>query len=382
MRPLKILMVCKSLPDTFAGGIQTHTWSLSGALLEAGHQVSTLTAGSIKKKTYSVEKEGRTLIRIPYFPGRKLPLIPLTMEELCFNLSVRRWLQFYAKDFDVIHFQGRSGGLVSKEVFKQPTVLTLHGLVAGERQSRGSLDDRIHGLLARFLEKRPLQFSRACIAVSDGLKNLVGKLYPGQARSIDVVPNGVESPKLYKNEVNYRKLLFVGRLDPVKGLEVLLEAAEYFEPGLELDIIGDGPDLKKIKRIIENRGLEGQVHLLGEKPRADVLKQMETSLALVLPSWMESQGVVLLEAAACGRPSVCTELPGTRNVIIDGFNGLRFPAGDAQALAKAINTMYAHPELADEYGRNGKKYVAENFSWTSVVDQTLRVYAKTLGHAA
>jgi len=151
---------------------------------------------------------------------------------------------------------------------------------------------------------------------------------------------------------------------------------------LELDIIGDGPDLKKIKHIIENRGLEGHVHLLGEKPRADVLKHMETALALVLPSWMESQGVVLLEAAACGRPSVCTELPGTRNVIIDGFNGFRFPAGDAQALAKAINTMYTHPELADEYGRNGKKYVAENFSWTSVVEQTLRVYSKTLDHAA
>ena len=151
---------------------------------------------------------------------------------------------------------------------------------------------------------------------------------------------------------------------------------------MELDIIGDGPENKKLRKEISSRGLEDRVHFLGEKSRTEVLEHMKTALALVLPSWMESQGVVLLEAAACGRPSVCTELPGTRNVIIDGFNGLRFPAGDAQALAKAINTMYTHPELADEYGRNGKKHVAENFSWTSVVEQTLQVYSKTLGHAA
>lgn len=375
-------MVCKSLPDTFAGGIQTHTWSLTEELLNAGHRVSILTAGSWRQKVQRVDKEGRILIKLPFFPGRKLPVLPLTLEELSFNLAVRSWLKRNAKNFDVIHFQGRSGGLVSKKVFDQPTILTLHGLIAGERQGKGTLDQWLHGRLARFLEKRPLQYAKACIAVSEGLRDLVAKLYPAQARLVEVVFNGVDQPSFSGQVVDQHKVLFVGRLDPVKGIEVLLEAARYFDPGLELDVIGEGPDYHKLKEQIRQNGLEQKVHLLGAKPRTEVLEAMKNALALVLPSWMESQGVVLLEAAACGRPSVCSELPGTRNVVLHEYNGLRFPAGDAKALANAVNQLHAHPELADTYGLNGKKHVLEHFSWSSVLAQTLQLYRKTLNHAA
>lgn len=371
-------MVCKSLPDTFSGGIQTHTWLLSGALLKAGHSVSILTAGSFRQKLQRETVEGRKLIKLPFVPGRKLPVLKLTLEELFFNLAVRRWLKNNAHNYDLIHLQGRSGGLSPKAVLNN-SVVTYHGLTAAEQMGKSTWDQWLHGLLAELLEKRPSRFARGLIVVSEGLLAKLKIAFPQVSSPIKIIPNGVNEGLEGNKMVNRDELLFVGRLDPVKGIGVLMDAFPHFSPAIKLKIIGDGPELPKIEALIKARGLDNRVELLGERNNAYVLEAMQTTLGLVLPSFMEAQGLVLLEASANGRPAITSDLSGTKGVIIDGYNGLRFPMGDSKALAEAVNKLYADPAWADQMGRNGREYVQKHFSWSSVVAQTEQFYHQILG---
>lgn len=371
-------MVCKSLPDTFSGGIQTHTWLLSGALQEAGHTVSILTAGSFRQKLQRETVQGRMLIKLPFIPGRRLPVLKLTLEELFFNLAVRRWLKRNAQNYDVIHLQGRSGGLTSKEVIKN-SVVTYHGLVGAEQVEKGSWDQWLHGIMAQLLERRPSKFAKGLIVVSDGLLTKLKEAYPHVSSPVAIIPNGVNEGLAGNKVVNQDELLFVGRLDPVKGIGVLMDAFSHFSPEVKLKVIGDGPELPKIEALIQAKGLGNRIELLGERDNAYVLEAMQTAFALVLPSFMEAQGLVLLEAAANGRPSISSDLIGTKEVIIDGYNGLRFPMGDSKALAEAVNKLHADPTWADQMGRNGREHVQKHFSWSSVVAQTEQFYHQILG---
>ncbi|MEZ4932850.1 MAG: glycosyltransferase [Saprospiraceae bacterium] len=108
---MKILYVCKSLPHNFQGGIQTHVWKLSEWMVLLGHEVSILTAGSLAKGERKSVMGGRTIIELPYFPGRRLPFWSEAAEELSFNVAARLWLLKNQSSYDIIHLQGRSGNL-------------------------------------------------------------------------------------------------------------------------------------------------------------------------------------------------------------------------------------------------------------------------------
>lgn len=175
-------------------------------------------------------------------------------------------------------------------------------------------------------------------------------------------------------------ILFVGRLRHYKGIDVLLEAMRQVENAHAL-IVGIGPMEESWRAQAQSAGVSDRVTFLGEVPDAGVLALYHAATLFVLPSTnrAETLGIVQLEAMACGLPLICTELgTGTSYVNQHGTTGLVVAPNDAAALAGAINTLLARPELRRAMGAAGNRRVHAEFSIDAMLRRTLDFYEEAL----
>jgi glycosyltransferase involved in cell wall biosynthesis len=170
--------------------------------------------------------------------------------------------------------------------------------------------------------------------------------------------------------------LFVGRLVPYKGLPVLFEALQHV-PGI-LWIVGTGPREEMLKNQVAELSLNRRVEFLGNISDQEKFQRLVSCDALILPSInrAEAFGIVLLEAMAMGRPVVVSDLPtGVRVVVKHGVNGLRFPTGDARALAATLKRLIDNPEEARRMGEAGREMV-KNYSVGQMVKNYVQLYSE------
>lgn len=175
-------------------------------------------------------------------------------------------------------------------------------------------------------------------------------------------------------------IIFVGRLRHYKGIDVLLEAMRQVENAHAL-IVGIGPMEESWRAQMQSAGVSDRVTFLGEVPDAGVLALYHAASLFVLPSTnrAETLGIVQLEAMACGLPLICTELgTGTSYVNQHGTTGLVVAPNDAPALAAAINTLLASPELRRAMGAAGTRRVHTEFSIDAMLRRTLDFYEEAL----
>jgi glycosyltransferase involved in cell wall biosynthesis len=173
--------------------------------------------------------------------------------------------------------------------------------------------------------------------------------------------------------------LFVGSMDSAhhfKGVGILLEALRQ-APGASIVLIGEG-DLRRTYQDLADRYLlEGRVRFLGRVDASRLPALYRSSDFLVLPSETrgEAFGVVLLEAMASGKPVIATRLPGVREVVNDGVDGLLVPPSDAASLARAIQALIAMPEpMRAELGAAGRRKVEQRYGWDQIGDQLESIY--------
>ena len=392
---MKILYVCKSLPHRYQGGIQTHTSKLAEHLAERGQEIDILTAGSFRNGETRYQLNGCTVIEVPYLPMRRLPFLKTFLEELSFNLSAWLWLKKNQSEYDIVHLQGRSGFLFPKQQNKTAVFTTFHGLVELENRFSNQildLDKKIHQRFASFFEKNALKNSDAVIAVSREMRDELHQLgiHPKEKPRY-ILPNGVtisashtqntDEKSRYSRaggQVDNNLLIFVGRLDRIKGIFNLVEAMKLVDKNVQLIMIGDGNDRLELENRIHTEGVADRIKLVGAQPNDKVLAWIQSGFALVLPSFHETQGIVLLEANACGKPVVAANVGGVPEVVSHEVNGLLFNPNDIQQMAESINILYQNPELAHELGKNGRKIVAEKFNWSKIAADTEGVYQAVL----
>jgi glycosyltransferase involved in cell wall biosynthesis len=377
---LNILLICKSLPWRFKGGIQTHTWDLARTLVKKGHSVSILSGGAFKKPVQKYLREGVEVIEIPFFPGRYIKPISLFAEEFSFNFEVRKWVNQNHNEFDIIHAQGRSGYLLyTNKSLHHKLVNTIHGVTSIEAGGNKPFhfNSKIHSSITQRLELKMLKASRLSIAVSQDLKNALG--IKGISKNIEVIPNGVKNLKSLGNHALQKtedKFLFIGRLHPIKGLLPLLKAMTESNDGLILDIVGDGPERKEIQAFIVSHHLENRVQLLGEKTEEQIQNLLPSYRALVLPSTYETQGIVLLEANSLAVPVIASDLAAIRESVSHGYNGLLCNPNQSSSFIDAMNYMLSHKDEAKIMGLNGQARVKKDFSWDSITENTIASYQK------
>jgi glycosyltransferase involved in cell wall biosynthesis len=175
--------------------------------------------------------------------------------------------------------------------------------------------------------------------------------------------------------------LYVGRLDPQKGLPDLLRAAERVtaqRPDWHLALAGDGPDRPwLLEQLVNHPRLREKAHWLGQ--RNDVPGLLKTADVLVLASLWEGMPNVVLEAMAARLPVIGTAVEGTEDLILPGRTGWLVPPRDPEALTHALIEAFDSPERCRQYGEEGRLRVKREFSLETTLEAYERLWAGILG---
>ena len=171
--------------------------------------------------------------------------------------------------------------------------------------------------------------------------------------------------------------LAVGRLEGVKDYPCLLRAMTRTPECARLLVLGAGPQEGRLRELAEWLGLKQRVRFAGFEP--NVARWMRAADGFVLSSRYEGLPMVLLEAGACGVPVVATDVPGTREVVVDGETGWLTPASNTQELAATMTRlMRLSPDARLAMGERARTHVARNFSMEAALDHWERLYANLL----
>lgn len=209
------------------------------------------------------------------------------------------------------------------------------------------------------------------------------------SKQLTVVPNGVDldawrpdaaarAAVRHELGIGDEFLWFAaGRFDAVKDYGTLLHALTLTPGAASLAIAGTGPLQSKMRQLADSLGLGGRVRFLGFQP--DVRRWMQAADGFVQASLWEGLPMGLLEAGACALPAVATDVPGTREVVIDGETGWLAPVADPAALAaRMTQLMRASPDDHVAMGLRARQFVADRFSLSAVLDRWEALYAELL----
>jgi phosphatidylinositol alpha-mannosyltransferase len=369
---VRIALVTQSYYPRF-GGVTEHVAHTARELRARGHVVLIVTGrppGHGADDDPQILRLG-TSVLVP-FQGA---FVDLTLGPTLRRSLSRLWRE---RPFDLVHVHQPltpTLPLLTGETATAPVVGTFHA--AGG-------DSRLFRAFRRPLTRHWRRLAGR-IAVSTSARAFVHRHFPGDYR---LIPNGVDvrrfhpdvppRPELADGRLN---VLFVGRLDPRKGLPVLLDAFPAVRravPEARLLVVGDSFLRPWLERRVEARE-RAHVHFAGAVPAADLPGWYASAHAVVSPALRnESFGIVLLEAMAAGRPVIASDIPGYRSVVADGDDGVLVPPGDRSALAAAIAGLLRDPARRLALSARGRAR-AEAFSWASVAARLEAYYREVLG---
>ena len=186
---------------------------------------------------------------------------------------------------------------------------------------------------------------------------------------IEIIPNGVDldalSPGAREERFAQPTLLYLGRLKRYKRVDLLLEAvAALVGRGIpcRLLVAGRGDDLPRLEALRESLGLEQHVEFLGYVSDVEKGELLRKSWINLLTSVKEGWGISNLEAAACGTPTIASDVPGLRDSVMDGQTGLLIPHGDVETLSRRIEELLGDEEKLARLGSGARRF-AERFGW-------------------
>jgi phosphatidylinositol alpha-mannosyltransferase len=359
---MRVALVCPYAWDD-PGGVQTHIRELAESLLARDHAVIVIAPVRRGVAQTWVRPVGRP-VDIPY-NASNAPIDPRPWS----TSKVREELRRFGPD--VVHAHEPltpSTSMWATLGAPVPVVATFHS-----GASRSRLYDVTAPVLRRIARRIAIR-----VAVSKAAAAFAGSRIGG---AFEIVPNGVDVTR-FSDAVPAdlgpgTKLLFVGRLDERKGFPTAVRAFARVaadRPDLRLVVAGDGPDRAALDGLAPS--IRERVMMLGTVPNVD-LPPFHTACDLYLGSSVggESFGVVLVEAMAAGLPVVASDIPGYREVIRDGVDGLLVPPQDPEALSGAVARILEDEGLAQRLSAAGRAR-AGTFDWSVVTGLLEAIYER------
>lgn len=367
---MKIGIVTQSYYPRF-GGVTENVHHTAVELRRRGHDVRIITS---RFPDADGPSDDPNIIRI----GRNI-MVPFNRAFVDFTvgLRLRQNLRevFRAHEFDIVHTHcptAPSLPVISIQTATCAQVATFH-----TTGGRGFLQNAFYPLLSRAIGRLD-----ARIAVSETARDAALEVYPGD---YEVIPNGVDIERFHPSVQPFGEwrdpsrinVLFVGRLDPRKGVQVLLDAmpevVRRTRGRARLLVVGDSVLRGHFEARVA-RDIRDHVRFLGHVPVADLARWYATGDVFVSPATgQESFGIVLAEAMASGRAVVASDIPGYRSVVTPDVNGLVAPPGDVAALAEAIVRLADDEPLRRTLAQRGRER-AIDFAWPRVTDRIEGVY--------
>lgn len=359
------------------GGVESHVMDLSQELASRGHEVHVLTTNMGKMPERETMRDFEIIRLKPLSIVFKTPVVPKIQKSVG---------QMHP---DIVHSHSPpplSSYYATKgcKSSKSPHVITYHCDV--EIPSR--MGKVVAGFYRRTFESYTVKRADRIIVTSGS--------YHATSRSVwkyhpEIIPNTVDAdrfnPKNDGSAIRARHgigpeelvVLFVGRIVWHKGIEYMMEAARILKDA-KFMIVGSGENLGKYKDAAESMGISDRVIFTGRLSWKDLPKYYAACDVFTLPSIsrLEAFGIATLEAMATGKPVVVGDIPGVREVIEDGKQGLIFDVMDAEDLAKKLSTLLGDPQLRKRMGSEGRKKVEKEFLISEVADQIEKVYEDLL----
>jgi len=381
---MKIAIVSPVFPP-YHSGIGTVAYTEARELARRGHDVSVFVPRRPGEKKDHAQKEKFRLFRLrPFFRYGNAAFLPQLFWKL--------------KNFDVVHlhypFFGGAEVVYKLKVKSEKLkvgpklVITYHHDVVGSGWLGKLFAWHTKNLMPKILAKADkIIVSSLDYAKNSNVKNILEK----NPEKFFEVPFGVDAEKFSPAPPRQdlvdkfglfsgRTILFVGGLDRAhyfKGLEVLIRAkAEVVNA--KILVVGDGDLRPYYEKMVADLNLKNQIIFAGSLPAEDLPAYYNLADVVVLPSLDQSEafGMVLIEAAACGKPIVASNLPGVRSVVEYGVNGFTFSPGNAKELAEKINYFLDNPAAAKDFGEHGRERVLEKYDLKKVGEKLEEVLSK------
>jgi D-inositol-3-phosphate glycosyltransferase len=349
---------------------------------------------------------GNRVVHVPAGPE-----VPLPKQELAEHISTfsEYILNFAAKKeckYDLIHSHYWMSGMAAEELqnaWGAPIVHMFHtlGLMkqrVAQNQEEAEGDYRIHG------EHQVLKTADRIVAATIAEMAQLQWLYQADREKISVIPPGVDTSHFYPippDEArefigappNSRILLYVGRIEPLKGVDTLIQAiaklgknGDLCRYNLCMSIIGGEPDanreamteeMTRLQKLSTEYGLDKFVTFLGRRGQDTLPYYYSAADAVIMPSHYESFGMVALEAMACGTPVVASQVGGLAFLVQDGETGYHIPVGDVDALSDRLARLLEDDQLHARISRQAAVF-AQEYAWENVAERVGALYAEVM----
>jgi len=295
-------------------------------------------------------------------------------------------------EYDLIHghyWLSGVAGLALRESWGVPFVQMFHTL-GRLKNSVAKTPAEVEPEIRLSEEDRIVRLADRVVAANVVERAHLAWYYGASTDRIAVIPCGVDT-ELFRPmpQVEAKRLLalppdplllYVGRLQPIKGLETLLEAMTALDGAAQLLIVGGDQDEPEnghadyLRERVSVLGLRERVSFLGAQPQERLRLFYAAADATVMPSYYESFGMVALEAMACGSPVIASRVGGLTTTVRDGVTGFLVPEGDAGALAERVALLLEDRGRRAQLGREAQRWAAEH-RWPCVAEAVCRLYS-------
>jgi starch synthase len=310
---------------------------------------------------------------------------------------------------DVVHthtWYVSMAGFLAKKLYGIPFVLTTHSLEplrAWKAEQLGS-----GYAMSSWMERTAILDADAVIAVSQGTKEDILRVYPLAQERVHVIYNGIDLNEYKKtNETSALDaygvdrstpyVLFVGRITRQKGVTHLVDAIQYMPPETQVVLCAGAPDTPEIAAEMRLKVEEAKkrnprvvwIEKMVTKP--EVIQLYSHARVFCCPSVYEPFGIINLEAMACEAAVVASATGGIKEVVVDGETGYLVPFEQdpvtsfpkepeqfARDLGARVSELLGDPEKCTHFGQAGRKRVEQTFSWTAIADQTITLYQQLI----
>lgn len=349
---------------------------------------------------------GNRIVHVPAGPESPMPKDQLADHLPAFIAFIEEFAATKGIRYDLVHSHYWLSGLAGLELRSRwgtPVIHMFHTLAAMKTKVARS-EDEVASQLRLDSEGRLLRNADRIIAATQAELAQFQWLYHADTQRVAVIPPGVDTAHFYPipsdEALEYagvpsdkRMVLFVGRVEPLKGIDGLLKAIAVLRAqtpdlyaSLCLAVIGgsadDGEDvateMSRLQEIRRALAIEETVTFLGQKAQDSLPYYYSAAEVVVVPSHYESFGLVALEAMACGTPVVASETGGLAFLVRDGETGFHVPTGDPEALAERLRRLLTDEVLRRRLGQQAADY-ARRYAWPIIADQVIDLYHGTLG---
>jgi D-inositol-3-phosphate glycosyltransferase len=387
------------IPVEKGGGMEVTIVGISKHLVKAGHSVTILDR---KYSPADPDVEYLDGIKIVRLRARRFPkfkfnfTINFVLNQLSFAYNVKKHLA--KADFDIIQAHVSVSGLfLAITDRKLREKLYYLSQTARRVKNPPSLLDR----MALALENQFVKRTRKTVVQNEIAREKLIRAAGMKPEDVVFISTGTDTNKFNPNldvgDIRQRygldnrvNILFVGRINPDKGVVYLVKAAdivinEFSCKDAFFLLVGPtgqftsgasarSPYLAKVVKFIEDYGLKQNVRLTGALPIDDLRKLYVACDIFVLPSLTEAMPTASLEAMASGKPVIGTKVGGILMQIQDGKSGFLVDPADGRQLAEKIKYLIDNPSKAKEMGAYGRKLAEEKFDWAIIAERLLQVY--------